>query len=248
MKVAWIFVSMLGIVSGLQMFHQLGQLRVISRSFFERALLFFPMICLILGFFMRAHLIFGLLLVTTFHIFPITFMSFNLSRRKRRFQRGILPFLDELILKMKAGKAFRESLIEIPRGPRSQASVDLTEIASQIRYPDRKNHRQLLVEAQDLLIEMQKMDRSSARVIEKITAFRRREKMIQRFRQRSSQLTSQVRAQAVVCGFLYALLLIWTVFNDPKLLFSPVVFVSMLLFLLGLMLMTLISRSFRWKL
>ena len=245
---ATFFLSILGSLSGFQILTQLHSLRVISRQTLAHSKRILPPAIVLLMYVMREHPFLCLLMLVVFHLIPPLFMVFNQALRRRHFQREILFFLDELLLKMRSGVSFRESLANLEGFRNSRGSIDLAEISSLISYPERGEGLVLIAEAQELLFEMRKMDQSSARIIEKVRAFRHKEKMLMRFRQKSSQVTSQARAQAMVCSFLYVALLFWIAVSDREALFSGLTLLSAVLFMSGVLMMMLIERGFRWKL
>jgi Flp pilus assembly protein TadB len=205
-------------------------------------------ICLFLMFELRSRPILGLALVFLAHFLPLVLMMWNQKSRLARFRRQILPFLDELLLKMRSGRSLRESLSEVGAQGHAYKGTDLAELSILVCFPERKSDPKLIPQARELLSELLKIDQSASRTIEKVRAYRKKEKMVQKFRQKSSQVTGQVRAQAIVCAFLYVALLAWVVWDNPDGALSLPVVVSFLLFLVGMISMSLLARSFRWKL
>lgn len=240
-------VSVLGCLSGHRIFSHLRSLRVIRAETLARARGIFVTIGILTIFGLRDHLRILLALLLFLHFTPFFLMIYNQFSRQSAFRDQILPFLDELVLKMRAGRSLRESLKEIHANASSPAP-DLAEIPGLICFPEKNSAFPLLIEAQELLNELKKMDQSRARVAEKLRAYRQKEKMLAKFRQKSSQVTGQVRAQAMVCSFLYFGLLAWTLWDLEGALFSPPVHISLLLYCMGLIGMILVTRSFRWKL
>jgi len=248
MNLQWILISILGCLSGHHLLIHLHTLRVISDQTLARTKIFLTPMTLFFAFLMRERVFSALLFLLTMHLLPMLAVVLNQRFRKWHFQREILPFLDELTLQIRGGNSLRESLSEVGARARFRKSVDLNEIPGLIRIPEREKGLKLIAEAQELLSELQKMDLSSARIAEKLRAYRKKEKMIQGFRQRSSQVTGQVRAQAGVCAILYLILLAWTWFHQPEAVSSWIGMVSVTFFASGLMAMFLLGRSFRWTL
>lgn len=240
-------VSVLGCLSGHRIFSHLRSLRVIRAETLARARGFAIVIGILTIYGLREHLQMALALLLFLHFAPFFLMIYNQFSRQRAFRAQILAFLDELVLKMRAGRSLRESLKEI-HANEAVLSPDLSEIPGLICFPEKNSAFPLLTEAQELLNELKKMDQSRVRVVEKLRAYRQKEKMIARFRQRSSQVTGQVRAQAFVCSLLYVGLLVWTIWSDPTQLFSMPVRISVSLYFLGMLGIVFVARSFRWKL
>ena len=247
MTLQWILISLFGCISGYQILLQLHSLRVISVRTLERAKICLPPFCFFFMFWVRNHAVIALLGVFFLHLTPFFMMISNQISRKMKFRRQILPFLDEIVLKMRAGKSLRETLKDVISQNPDSASSDLRELSSLICFPENKSQFALIPQAKELLIELQKMDQSRTRVIERLRSYRQKERIIQKFRQKSGQVTNQVRTQALVCSVLYFALLIWTLFTDSSAALSSPVLISLFLFFLGLCGFVLIGRSFRWK-
>ena len=248
MTLQWILISLFGCISGYQILLQLHSLRVISVRTLERAKICLGPFCFFFMFWLRNHAVIALLSVFFLHLAPFFVMLGNQIMRKTKFHRQILPFLDEIVLKMRAGKSLRETLKEVISQNPDAHSLDLRELSSLICFPENKERLVLIPAARELLIELRKMDQSRTRVIERVRSYRQKERMIQKFRQKSGQVTSQVRTQALVCSLLYVTLLIWTILTElnPRLLIP--ILISVFLFTLGICSFFMIGRSFRWKL
>lgn len=247
MTTQWILLSALGSVSGHHIFHRLHTLRVISQQTLGRLKLMTAPASLLLMFWLARDVNLALALVAGMQLLPPVAMAWNFFSRRRRYRARVVPFLDEVLLNMRSGRSFREALHLAGARESTVGAEDLGQIPAMVVFPESATRAALLAEAQDLLGEFREMDRSSVRVIDRLQAVRRRERTKRKFRQKSSQVTSQVKAQAAVCSLLYLALAAWTCASDPAKILTVPLILSFGLFLVGIGVMTLIGRSFKWK-
>lgn len=244
---SWILLSILGIIFGHHFCNHAHLLRVISEQTLARVRFFVVPIAICLAFWSRENLLRACFVVFLLNFAPPFLMWMNHINRRKRFTSLRLPFIDELLLKMRSGKSLRESLRELCAQKNFERSRDLTELAPLLTMQGHKNDEHLLPEAREMLQELLKWDRTQVKTAEKLKAYRFQVRQSERFRQKSRQVTEQVKAQAIVCSLLYLAMLVWTGFRSPSELASGVVLVSFGLFCAGILAMVAIGRSFKWK-
>ncbi|MFN7728852.1 MAG: hypothetical protein ACK5P7_06825 [Bdellovibrio sp.] len=243
----WMLLSIIGTLSGHHFCNHAHTLRVISSQTLARVQLFIVPTVVCLSFWARENL-FRAFLFLIFLIFsPPFLMWMNHITRRKRFASLHLPFTDELLLKMRSGKSLREGLRELSHQKNFQVSRDLTELSPLLVMQGQNSEMHLLPEAQELLKELLKWDRTQVKTIEKLKAYRFQIRQVEKFRQKSRQVTEQVKAQAILCAVLYLSLLIWTGIRSPSDLFSGAVMISIGLFFCGLCALVWVGRSFKWK-
>ena len=243
----WMLLSILGTLSGHHFCNHAHTLRVISSQTLARVQFFIVPTVVCFSFWAREN-VFRAFLLLIFLIFSPPFLMWtNHITRRKCFASLHLPFIDELLLKMRSGKSLREGLRELALQKNFQISRDLTELSPLLVMQGQNSELHLLPEAQELLKELMKWDRAQVKTIEKLKAYRFQIRQVEKFRQKSRQVTEQVKAQAIVCALLYVSLLIWTGIRSPSDLFSGAVIISMCLFLAGFCALIWIGRSFKWK-
>lgn len=243
----WVLLSIFGIISGQIFYQRAHTLRVISQTTLGLCKIFLPSVMIGLCFFGKKSHYFAILILIFINIAPLILMSMNFRFRRKSFASLHLRFVDELILRMRIGKSLRESLREACGLMVYQKSKDLNELYSVLETYKPEKQPELLPEALIFLREIAKWDRGQVKIIEKIRFYRQQLKQSEKFRQKSRQVTEQTRAQALVCTFLYLILILWVGFQNSSDLVSVSALISYGFFLLGLMLLYFISRSFKWK-
>lgn len=243
----WMLLSLLGTLSGHHFSNRAHSLRVISNQTLVRLQFLIPAIIVCASFWAHESLFRVIFLIFVLHLAPPLLMLFNHHVRRRRLLAKRLRFMDELLLKMRTGKSLRESLKEAALQKNFSDSRDLVELPSFLEVQTNFSASHLLPEAREMLAEFVKWDQTQVKTIEKLKAYRFQVRQTEKFRQKSRQVTEQVKSQALVCAFLYVGLLLWTGSRSPEDLFTTPVLLSLPLFLIGLGAFFVIGRSFKWK-
>lgn len=183
----------------------------------------------------------GILLITL-KFFP-TILRFFLLKRLRR---QLIPLLDSTILGLQAGKSFRSSLILAIDNQSGWTRHQLQELIESIQFSDREISVKsaLLKDFREEIIEI---DRSQSRCIDQVRSLRKRLKMQEDFRRRSGQVTQQIKMQAIIVTALYLALFVFVItqfgFQNHK----KLIFMSILIFIGGLLGIFLIGKRMKWK-
>ena len=200
------------------------------------------------------------ILVTSFHSTPlmiwlfigiisITLKCFPYFLRfflLKRLVGALIPLLDSVSLGLQTGKSFRLALfsaIENQQGwQRNQLreiynSISSSESIPSIRCPMIK----------DLQAELVEIDRSQNRIIDQVRALRRHLKIQENFRRRSGQVTQQIKMQAIIVTGLFAALLIFVIKQFGFVQNKNLIFLSVIIFLIGLIWIFSVGRRMKWK-
>lgn len=162
-----------------------------------------------------------------------------------KLRTALIPFLDCVILNLQAGKSFRFSLqlsVEMQSG---WVRHQLAEVCESLQMS--KNviamKSALLKDLRDELVEI---DQSQVRCVEQVRALRRSLKMQEGFRRRSGQVTQQIKMQAIIVTLLFFMLLGFVIMQFGFKAHSTWIFLSSIIFLIGLTWIFLMGRRMKW--
>jgi Flp pilus assembly protein TadB len=186
--------------------------------------------------------------IVLFALFLTPGMLFQLQEMRRRddFERKIVSFLDSLVVRLRSGQSLKESVQELGRNCSGPSRFYFQEISSLLHFSavDRKNSKDRLFE--ETLGELLDVHKTTHRSVEKLKAFRRKIKTEQEFRQKSRQVTLQVKAQASVLGILFTALVFYTLHTYALVDVQKVLCISVGLFVFGVFVCFQILRRFKW--
>ena len=168
--------------------------------------------------------------------------------RERCLKREIVPILDNLILSMKSGRAFRPSLLAYVEKSMTSVQITMKDFLSSLQY--RKNIRQLTSDSQIFffLNELFLVDQSTQRPLDRLKALRRRVYLENNFRRKSRQALMQVRVQSWILSTMYFFLMLFIHFQFDLRKHLTLLITSFALFALGTLILTRIGKNYRWKL
>ncbi len=167
-------------------------------------------------------------------------------RRKSEFNESLVSAMDAILLSLKSGKSFRDSLGEISTAE-AQYGFYLKEIASLILLRQTFSIKNSDPKIQRVYFELKMADQSTHRIADRIKSFRYQLKVEENFRQKSRMATLQARAQSIIVGILYFLALIFDFVNFSKNLDFKFIGISFLLFIFGTFWIWNLGRSHQWK-
>ncbi len=173
-------------------------------------------------------------------------ITFKLIQRQRRhqFHKETSRFFDRMLLAVRSGIAAREILRQISGDQtfgfhtRDLAEASLREDTALFETRDADFRKRVE--------DLRRILGSGQRTGDRLQSLRRKALMRERFQRKSRTATQPIQAQIWVILSLYLGLLIFQTAQDPTLLTSSWFFGSTFLVLLGLSLIHLQQRSFRW--
>lgn len=172
--------------------------------------------------------------------------KWSLLKENRAANTSLRRILDEIILEMRAGKAFRPALAQ------SLSSFGGAQVASQIDLWLQARSVGLKLDSGPrwwlpIQLELDALDRQSHQAVVRVQQWRLRLKLESDFRRRCGQIVAQVRLQALILTGIYLALLVFALksglLNSEPLL----IVVSLALFLIGLALIFRMGGRLRWN-
>ncbi len=243
----WSLISIFGLMIVHRTLDECEQLRIFSPQRLNQFRLFIFLTVIALNFLFREH--WSVLIGFNFVIFlspwltPIWIQKSRESSLKNQF----LPIVDSLILSLKSGKGFRQSLQLCAQSGKPEIRHSLTEFLSALQY--QKEMRTLSEDPQVLFFfqELGQVDESLHRPTEKLKALRRRLRVEKNFRQKSRQATLQVRFQSWIMTLLFLLVLAYVHHDFGISKHWALVLLSTLLFSIGLIVVQRMGGKYQWK-
>ncbi len=238
-------ISMFGWMSVKRIFSKWSTAKIISdENFFyaEILALFLSFVPLALRFGGLGTAVYFLLLMVLSAVIP----SIIEWRRKSEFNDTVVSAMDAILLSLKAGRSFRDSLMEICQGDVDYGFY-LQEISTLILLRQTFSLKNTDRRIQRVYFELKLADQSTHRIADRIKSFRYQLKTEELFRQKSRMATLQARAQSIVVGILYFLALIFDFLNFSTNLDVKMLAISALLFTLGTLWIWNLGRRHQWK-
>ena len=221
-----------------------GGFRLILPSFWlKRAVLIYLLLLLILS---QAPLLWFIIGIHLPIFICIAAEWIYLRKRNKAFQTDFSLFLDALTARMKMGGGFRTALgMSIDSMEPSPVKKDLQEIKDRLVYAQKlpESAEKNLLSAFKILSAADKHPKP----LSYLEAVRHSLKIQNLFEQRASSALMQIHIQSTLLVFLYTALLIFVIsFFGSK--FLPIIFISLLLFSLGLIAVLIMGRQIKWTL
>lgn len=182
---------------------------------------------------------------------PLVLLQFSEKwihqRRELEFRAQFVSFLSSLILQMKAGKGFRESL-KLSQQDRSKVFREkLEQMAQIVVFSQHYNRKSMSAFHIQVLDEFIQIDRSAHAAIKRLENFRRKLEIEDDFRRRSGQILLQLRIQSLIMVGLFLALLTFVIWNYQISELKHIIFISITLFCSGVGLAFILGRKIRWK-
>lgn len=179
---------------------------------------------------------------------PWWFANVIQRRREALLKEQFVPILDSLILSMKSGKGFRQSLSPCFEKCPVTAQVTMKEFISSLQY--RKEMTQVTSDPQILLFfgELSEIDRALHKPLERLRALRRRISIEKNFRQKSRQALLQIRFQSWIISTMFLGLVVFVHYQFGLKNHAKLVFLTAGIFILGQVWIQKSGRNYKWKL
>jgi hypothetical protein len=174
-------------------------------------------------------------------------LSAQVSRRTRIFQTEALGVLSILILKMKSGRSFRQSLLETTSECEKSVRVKLSEIASVVAFSQQGKTAQSDPFMRELIEEFRLIDQQPHSSLRRLSVLREKIRVEDDFRRRSGQVLARLRAQSLVMCFLYLAVFIFMVMKFGWSANARALTASTMLFACGVAWIWIGGRRLKWK-
>lgn len=148
-------------------------------------------------------------------------------------------------MKVRSGSSLKQSLFEALEDEPNWL-IEITNASSNPQTNSSLEHF-LNREVYLCFLELNSVMVSNSRILEKLESLIQTKKVIQKLGQKSSSALAQARAQAGAAALIYIAVLIWrSLFSTEK---APagMVLMSLILFFIGIVLLMIVGKGFKWK-
>jgi len=239
----WVTFSILGIITGHQILLRQEIYRTVSKKTLGILRIFFIPTYIFLVWIMKAsllQLLISQILLISSEFCYIIYLAYH---RKVKFQKLLVPFLDDIVINLSIGKSLRDSILMLKDVPEYRNHIDFREIIERFQYQSQNEvSTYLQPEAVKILNELEKILIAKVNMSSRLRALRYRVKSEQTTLERVKLATSTAKAQTIVCTILYLGFIIYTA-NSRSSFFTSVWFLaSLVLFFLGLVVIQRLSQ------
>jgi hypothetical protein len=241
------FISLFGIISALRTTDFLYENRLIDRSLRSKMRFIVPIAIISLVILLSRHPFFAWSSVLIF-VFSLGLSRFVVRYyRESGFKKEFLEYLERVILSIRTGRPLRLALSSAIEDMEPFTQKKLEKILEYVFFSQHSDLQDTDSFTRDAIRELNSIDRSSHRSLERLVAYRRNLRLEFDFRQKSGQVLRRVRGQALILTGLYIALLTFMLFNFRWIEIQSYLLLSVTFFVTGLVWILLAGRSVRWK-
>ncbi len=174
--------------------------------------------------------------------------EFLCVKREREFRDYFLFFLDRVVLLMRSGRAFHESLqVSVDEEKNMFFRKKIQNLVCFVVFSQQKDQCSRSSFAFKVALEMEKIGEIPHHQLENLLYLRRNLKIEGKIRHKSEQVLRQIRLQSVVLSILYFLLLCFLIFFQGFEENMGLIGMSLFLFSCGSFWIYRGGRGYRWK-
>ena len=216
------------------------------KTLIKLGLIFLLINTLLLSFFPFSFLLFCVCCHTP-HLSLIALEKWLRFWREKQFYIQFLPFLNEVLLHMRSGKAFRSAINITNQRKHKVFKQRISDIMEILIYSEDSNSSLASPFVTRILYEFKKADLQPHNSLKRLIHFKTKLKREDNFNKQSKRVLSHIRLQSLLLTLLYSFLLLFTFLRYGFKSNAKIIFVSFLIFSSGIALFFLIGQKFKWK-
>jgi hypothetical protein len=195
-------------------------------------------------FFIKSNfLVWSVVLASVLAIVVTIFVTVHF--RERKFRQDFVDFLDRVILQVRSGQSFRNSLdVSNTKTPQS-SRVKLEKISEAINFSQKVETSNDFV--REIFEELSSVQRFPHKTLDRLCAYRRKIKIEDDFRRRSGRIVRQVRIQITFLLVMYVSVMFYIVSRFGFLQNLKIILWSVSLFILGMAGFFYLGVKKQWK-
>lgn len=174
------------------------------------------------------------------------FNLWNEFRNKKKFRREFCNFVYRVLLAMKVGSSFRQSIQAANSTNNSFVREKIQMLYSVVAFSQQFSETKNLF-FRRAVTEFIRMDRCSHHGLKRLEQFHRALKTEEDFRQKSGQVIHHLLTQATIVLLLFVTLLVYVIATYGFYKYSSLIITSVLLNILGLGWIYCLQARWRWK-
>ena len=190
-----------GMLFALRIYYFNEQNRIFDNQTLKNSLLIIIFLTLLCSLFVveRYFLLWIAVFIASFSIVVTIFVTTHF--RERKFRQDFVDFLDRVILQVRSGHSFRNSLEVSNTKTPSSSRLKLEKIIEAVHFSEKIETSNDFL--REIFAEMSSVQLFPHKTLDRLCAFRRKIKIEDDFRRRSGRIVRQVRIQITFLLFMY---------------------------------------------
>lgn len=180
-------------------------------------------------------------------LLPFVIKAFRVWWWKKNLAKQFYLFINEIVLNMHSGMSLRQSMRMILPQTHPRFRKRLEKLTEFVVFSPHISPKTFLPEEFELISVLKKIDQETHSGLQHIENYRRKLKITLDFRHRSGQILGQIRLQAIILSVLYAILLAYSIQQRSFFEYLELTFLSIGLFMFGLLWIFWAGRRIKWK-
>lgn len=240
-----IFILVFGLLFAIRIYKFNEQNRIFDNQILKNALLIIIFLTLLCCYLLFDRYFFAWIALFTV-IFAITGTIFaTIFIRERKFRQDFVDFLDRVILQVRSGYSFRNSL-DVSNTKTAQSSrFKLEKIIEAVHFSQKVDTTNNFV--REIFEEFSLVQHFPHKTLDRLCAFRRKIKIEDNFRRKSGRIVRQVRIQITILLLMYLGVLFFIVSRFGFLENSKIILWSVGLFATGIVGFFYLGVGKQWK-
>jgi hypothetical protein len=191
----------------------------------------------------RYFFIWGVVLASLVFILVTIFVTTHF--RERKFRQDFVDFIDRVILQVRSGQSFRNSLEVSNTKTADSSRFKLEKIIEAVHFSQKVDTANDFV--REIFEELSSVQRFPHKTLDRLCAYRRKIKIEDDFRRRSGRIVRQVRIQITFLLIMYAAVLFFVISRFGFLMNLKIILWSLGLFGLGIAGFIYLGVNKQWK-
>ncbi len=181
------------------------------------------------------------------------FFLFHFAKLKileSRFRSEFQGVLSQIILNMKMGNSFRQSLRFSMGMSQTQMTNAMVQVYDLVVFSPQKEVLEWgwgHVFLSEVVTEFRKIDQTRHKSVEKVENYRRKMDILEKFRRKSGRIRGQIHLQVTLMTIIYAAVFAFNAYMFPLYRYKMLITASIFFYLIGLLCVLLIGRRVRWN-
>jgi Flp pilus assembly protein TadB len=165
--------------------------------------------------------------------------------RERKFRQDFVDFMDRLILQVRSGHSFRNSLEVSNTKTPEPSRFKVEKIIEAVYFSQKIETSNAFV--REIFEELSSVQRCPHKTLDRLCAFRRKMKIEDDFRRRSGRIVRQVRIQIIFLLFMYLAVMSFVMMRFGFIENLKIILWSLALFTMGLVGFFYLGVKKQWK-
>jgi Flp pilus assembly protein TadB len=239
-----VFVSIFGLILGLRTLSALCFRLHFDQSRTSQLQIVVTFVIVLLSLVLREHLFLQILITTAIFLTPLLIDLAVFHHRSHYFRQEIVSFLDGLLLQMRLGRSFKDSIQNNLPGRPAWFEKEFQLFVEALSLRQKFSG---VIANKAFFHELEQVATTPVKQIDRLKSFRRKLKIEDDFRQKSRKALLQVRAQSALLCLMYVPIFIFQIVRGVMQQAPLIMLVSAVLFVFGTVWIANAGRRYKWK-